>query len=393
MSSPRSAVALIRSLDLLPDGPIVWDQAVPSRSPGVFLVEVPARTDEAPIDIVAVRDWLERVPGLMLDGERPTASQLATRLASFWIPQQTVVYVGRTNKSLAARVSSLLHTPLGDRKPHPGGHWLWTLRDLSKVRIWWAETTAPEEYEDGLANAIAADVDGATAATLAEFGPVLPWANMTSASGEAKRTGITGAQLGEGEAPAVAPKPTMPVKPAAKRATTTRATSTRSAKGRNVVVSPNRVPPTMVTAAGLKALKAELLELTTVKRPEVILRVKSARELGDLRENADYEAARNEQSFLEGRIKDLEQMIKTAVVIQTVDATSISLGSRVLVDAEGARVTLYIVGSAEADPTRGRISDVSPVGKALLGHRAGDEVVIRTPGNDIHYHVIEVAAD
>ena len=77
----------------------------------------------------------------------------------------------------------------------------------------------------------------------------------------------------------------------------------------------------MVTAAGLKALQAELVELTTVKRPEVILRVKSARELGDLRENADYEAARNEQSFLEGRIRDLEQMIKTAVVIQTIDAT------------------------------------------------------------------------
>ena len=233
MSSPRSAVALIRSLDLLPDGPIVWGQSVPSRSPGIFLVEVPARTDEAPIDIVAVRDWLERVPGLMLDGERPTATQLAARLASFWIPEQTVVYVGRTSKSLAARVSSLLHTPLGDRKPHPGGHWLWTLRDLPKLRIWWAETTAPEEYEDGLASAIAADVDASVAAVLAEFGPILPWANMSSATGEAKRTGITGAQLAEGEAPAVAPKPTMAAKPAARRAPT-RAASTRSAKGRNV---------------------------------------------------------------------------------------------------------------------------------------------------------------
>jgi transcription elongation factor GreA len=184
----------------------------------------------------------------------------------------------------------------------------------------------------------------------------------------------------------------MPVKPAARRAST-RAASARSAKGRNVVVSPNRVPATMVTAAGLKALQVELVELTTVRRPEVILRVKSARELGDLRENADYEAARNEQSFLEGRIRDLEQMLKTAVVIQTIDATSISIGSRVVVDAEGARVSLHIVGSAEADPARGRISDVSPVGKALLGHRAGDEVVIHTPGNDIHYRVVEVAAD
>ena len=95
--------------------------------------------------------------------DRPR-QQLAARLASFWLPQQTVVYVGRTNKSLGARVSSLMHTPLGDRKPHPGGHWLWTLRDVAKLRVWWAETAAPEEYEDGLASAIAADVDPAIAA-------------------------------------------------------------------------------------------------------------------------------------------------------------------------------------------------------------------------------------
>ncbi len=391
MSSPRSAVALIRSLDLLPDGPIVWGQALPSRSPGIFLVEVPIRSETAPIDIVAVREWLERVPGLRLDGERPSASQLVARMESFWLPDETVVYVGRTSKSLSARVSSLFHTPLGDRKPHPGGHWLWALRDLAKVRVWWAETTAPEEYEDGLTAAITTDTDASTAATLAELGPVLPWANLTSATGDPKRTGITGAQLGEGEAPAVAPKPVpVPPKPPRKQAAP-RAPSSRSRTGRNVTVLPSRVPPTMVTAAGLRALQAELLELTSVRRPEVILRVKSARELGDLRENADYEAARNEQSFLEGRIRDLETMIKNAVVIQTVDASSISLGSRVVVDAEGQRVTLHIVGSAEADPGKGRISDVSPVGKALLGHRAGDEVVIRTPGNDIHYRVIEVA--
>jgi transcription elongation factor GreA len=391
MSSPRSAVALIRSLDLLPDGPVVWGQAVPSRSPGIFLVEIPARTDTAPVDIVAVRDWLERVPGLRLDGERPTASDLVARLDTFWLPQQTVLYVGRTSKSLAARVASLLHTPLGDRKPHPGGHWLWTLRDLPRVRIWWAETDAPEEYEDGLAAAIAADVEAPVAAVLAEYGPVLPWANMASATGEVKRTGITGAQLAEGEAPGVAPRPVaVPAKPPRRQAPA-RATTSRSASGRKIAVAPSRVPPTMVTAAGLAALQAELQELTAVRRPEVILRVKHARELGDLRENADYEAARNEQSFLEGRIRDLETMIKNAVVIQTVDATSISLGSRIVVDAEGQTVTLHIVGSAEADPARGRISDMSPVGKALLGHRAGDEVIIHTPGNDIHYRVIEVA--
>ncbi len=188
----------------------------------------------------------------MLDGERPTASQLAARLASFWLPQQTVVYVGRTNKSLAARVSSLMHTPLGDRKPHPGGHWLWTLRDLPSCASGGPRPRHPRSTRTASRAPSLRTSTPPTAAILAGLGPILPWANMTSASGDAKRTGITGAQLGDGEAPAVAPKPvSAPPKTPARRASPTRTASTRTAKGRNVVVSPNRVPPTMVTAAGL----------------------------------------------------------------------------------------------------------------------------------------------
>ncbi len=121
MATPRSAVALLRSLDLMPDGPTRWGEPVRSRTAGVLLVEVPARLVEAPVDITAVKRWIERVPGLRLDGERPTPTQLAARLATFWLPQQTVVYVGRTSKSLAARAASVFGTPLGDRRPHSGG--------------------------------------------------------------------------------------------------------------------------------------------------------------------------------------------------------------------------------------------------------------------------------
>jgi transcription elongation factor GreA len=389
-------VALLRSLDLMPDGPTRWGEPVRSREPGVLLVEVAGRLDEAPIDITAVKAWIERVPGLRLDGERPTPTQLAARLASFWLPQQTVVYVGRTAKSLSGRAASLFATTLGDRKPHSGGRWLWTLAGRDQLRIWWAETPSAEEYEDGLFEAIAADLDAEVAERLGGSGPVLPWANLTSATGETKRTGITGSLLAEGEAPATTARPASPAPKAAaastRRAPTSGASRARVTRVKASAPPPNAPPAAQLTASGLAALQAELTELTSIKRPEVILRVKQARELGDLRENADYEAARREQSFLEGRIQEIEQTLRNAVVITTQDSGAVHLGSWVEADVEGEPMTLHIVGPSESDPTQGRISDASPVGKALLGRRAGDEVVVQTPGRQIRYTIIEVRA-
>jgi transcription elongation factor GreA len=403
MASPRSAVALLRSVDLMSDGPTRWGEPVRSRAPGVWLVEVAARLDTAPIDVTLVKAWIDRVPGLLLDGERPTASRLAERLGELWLPQQTVVYVGRTTKSLNARAASLFATPLGDRKPHSGGHWLGTLHDREQLRIWWAETPSPEEYEDGLFDAIAADLDAETSERLGALGSILPWANLTSATGEAKRTGITGSLLAEGEAGATPSRPASAAGAKPAPATTRRSSTstgrtavtssrTRVTSARTKAPPANAVPPVQLTASGLAALQGELEELTTVKRPEVILRVKEARELGDLRENADYEAARKEQSFLEGRIQEIEQTLRNAVVITTQDSGVVHLGSRVDVDVEGERSTIHLVGPSESDPAAGRISDASPVGKALMGRRAGDEVVVQTPGRQIRYRVLEVRA-
>jgi transcription elongation factor GreA len=403
MSSPRSAVALLRSLDLMPDGPTRWGEPVRSRDPGVLLVEMAGRVDEAPIDVKAVKAWIERVPGLLLDGARPAPTQLADRLASFWLPQETVLYVARTSKSLGARAASLFGTPLGDRRPHPGGHWLWTLLERDKLRIWWAETSSPEEHEDALFDAVTADVDAATAERLRTFGPVLPWANLTASAGDAKRTGLTGSLLAEADTPsagtATASRPTTSTgargttsKTGSRASTRTTSTRARVTSVRTKAPPPNARPAAQLTASGLAALQAELQELTTVRRPEVILRVKNARELGDLRENADYEAARNEQAFLEGRIRELEQTLRTAVVINTIDSGAVHLGSHVEVEVEGLRTTLHIVGSSEADPGEGRISDVSPVGRALLGHRAGDEITVQAPGRQVHYRVLAVSA-
>jgi transcription elongation factor GreA len=154
--------------------------------------------------------------------------------------------------------------------------------------------------------------------------------------------------------------------------------------------SAKRDAPTPVTAEGLAAMQAELRELIEIKRPEVVARVASARELGDLRENADYEAARNEQSFLEGHILELQQKLRTAVVIKAEAGGAISMGSTVVYEIEGQREELKIVGSAESDPVAGKISAASPVGRALLGHRDGEDVVVATPAAEFTYRIIEV---
>ena len=131
----------------------------------------------------------------------------------------------------------------------------------------------------------------------------------------------------------------------------------------------------------------------SVRRPEVIARIKAAKELGDLKENADYTAAREEQSFLEGRIASIEATLRTAQVIEVrVDEDRATLGSTVAVeDSDGLPATYTIVGSTEADPATGRISNVSPVGKALMGARAGDEVTVAAPRGSVRYRVVAIS--
>jgi transcription elongation factor GreA len=438
MPNDPSALELLRASGLMADGPATWGQQVRSRQPGVFLVELPTGFDAAPIDHAAVRGWIERVPGLRLDGEPPTPAALVARLGSFWLPRQRVLYVGRTQKSLGGRVGAMYATQLGERRPHPGGYWLKTLQGLDRLRIWWAETEAPEEYEDALLNLFAQSVPVVDRGAQPEGTPLLPWATLETTMGDRRETGITGAFADDAEADAGAKgagagragtagragsgsaagrgsaAARTATGTAAGRSTGAGARATRTATGATGARPTARPratkaaapmtgrsagaktfapadPPTHVTADGLAALEAELEDLRTVQRPQVILRVKGARELGDLRENADYEAARNEQSFLEGRIRTLEQMIRSAVVIGNDRTGEVMLGSTVRVGIDGEEQDFHIVGSTEADPVSGRISNASPVGRALMGHRAGDEVTAQLPGRQITYRIIEVS--
>ena len=151
--------------------------------------------------------------------------------------------------------------------------------------------------------------------------------------------------------------------------------------------------PIFLTPAGRTKLEAELENLRTVKRAQVAERIHSAKEEGDIMENSAYDEAKNEQAFVEGRIMTIEQMLKNAVMIDATRASdTVGIGSYVTVVERGTRndETFQIVGSAEADPAKGRISNESPVGRALLGKRENDEVQIKIPDGIRYLKITEI---
>jgi transcription elongation factor GreA len=139
--------------------------------------------------------------------------------------------------------------------------------------------------------------------------------------------------------------------------------------------------PVLLTKEGLDKLGTELEELRTIRRAEVAERIKYAKDFGDISENAEYEAAKNEQGMLEGRILTLEMMVRNAVIIEQAEVGGVvQVGSTVEVKDEFGTQAFTIVGPAEVDVASGRISMESPVGKALLGRRIGDKVEVQSPG-------------
>ena len=147
-----------------------------------------------------------------------------------------------------------------------------------------------------------------------------------------------------------------------------------------------------LTLEGRRKLEEELEYLCTVRRAEVAERIQSAKDAGDIMENAAYDYAKEEQAFVEGRIQALEIMLRKASIIEGGSTDKVDLGACVTVMEQGgdALETYQIVGSVEADPTSGRISNESPMGKALLGHQVGDEVVVSTPGGVLQFRVVSI---
>lgn len=147
-----------------------------------------------------------------------------------------------------------------------------------------------------------------------------------------------------------------------------------------------------LTKEGLEKLKNELDELRTVKRKEIAERVQQAKEFGDLSENAEYVEAKNEQSFIEGRILEIENILKNVTIFkQGTKSDVVRIGSTVTASNDNGKKTYTIVGSNEANPTEGRISNQSPLGQCFLGKRVGDAIEVTAPKGKVHYRIENIS--
>lgn len=150
--------------------------------------------------------------------------------------------------------------------------------------------------------------------------------------------------------------------------------------------------PLYLTPEGKEKIERELEILINEKRPDLARRLRSAIQKGDLSENAEYIAAKEEQGFLEGKIQELQAVLSQAVLVEdSGEAGVISIGKRVVVEENGRSPEAYtLVGAKEADPRNGKISNESPIGRALMGKRVGEIAIAKTPGGEIEFKIIEI---
>ena len=149
--------------------------------------------------------------------------------------------------------------------------------------------------------------------------------------------------------------------------------------------------PYILTKEGLEKLKTELQELTGAKRSEVAKRIQTAREMGDISENAEYDSARQEQAFVEGRIAELEEILKNATASDTSGKKDkVSVGCKVTVHIDGEEEVFHIVGVPEANPMEKKISHESPLGASLVGKKVGDKIVVEVPIGKLVYVIKKI---
>ncbi|MDO8626361.1 MAG: transcription elongation factor GreA [Candidatus Magasanikbacteria bacterium] len=150
-------------------------------------------------------------------------------------------------------------------------------------------------------------------------------------------------------------------------------------------------PIQYLSAESLAALKQELGNLKDAKIPEIAKRIDEAKQQGDLSENAEYHQAREDMSWAQGRMRELEQIINTAQVITRTVAGLVGIGSQLLVKVNGQKKSYTIVGPQEINPSKGLISNESPLGEAFLGHKKGDQVTVKVPSGEAVYQILEIS--
>lgn len=146
-----------------------------------------------------------------------------------------------------------------------------------------------------------------------------------------------------------------------------------------------------ITKKGLEDLKQELNELVNIKRPKILNEIKTTRDLGDLSENAGYHAAKEQQTFVESRINEIEEIVKNAVVKDENTGGKVDIGSSVTLESDGSTHDYVIVGASESNPVEGKISYESPMGSVLMGKKQGDSVKVGTPMGVTNYKIITVS--
>jgi hypothetical protein len=200
---PTTVSHLLEVAGLQLAGVVPWSTPLPTNAPGVYIVSLSPDPNQnarvqsiAPIDRGAVQRWIARVPDLELDGSSPAVADLANHLSEFWLPDESTLYIGKAS-SLRNRVRGYYKTPLGDRRPHAGGHWIKTLMILSETFVYFAESTDPENVERLLMLAFLSGVSPATRFSLRDPCHPFPFANLEFPQGPRKAHAIAKSKLGD----------------------------------------------------------------------------------------------------------------------------------------------------------------------------------------------------
>lgn len=189
---PTTVSSLLDSVGLQVMGCSKWNQRVESTEEGVYVVSIsddPNQIkccDVAPISHDVVEKWINRVSTFTLDGMKPTTEKVVGRLSKFWLPDETILYIGKAGKSLRERVRDYYRTELGNRRPHAGGHWLKTLSILDELTIFWCECNDSEQYESKLIELFVKGVSQKTRAALMDSTNLFPFANLEHQIGARK---------------------------------------------------------------------------------------------------------------------------------------------------------------------------------------------------------------
>lgn len=200
---PISISELLETVKLKIAGRATWGETTRENKSGVYVIsltpdaqEKPKRLYEmAPIDLGIVKEWIAKVPQIKLDSRKPSAEELAERLKQFWLPDENIVYIGKTDIPIRYRINQFYRTPLGEPRPHRGGHWLKSLRILNNLTIFWAVTNKPGENEKQMLKTFTLRVSELTKKNLGDPNLPLPFANLELNKGQRKKHGITSSTL------------------------------------------------------------------------------------------------------------------------------------------------------------------------------------------------------